>query len=708
MNAPMERRALLLRGPGHGQGHGAAHGSCRAALAYAQNVFAALDRRMPEAVALATWLAQGADAFGLVDDALPELPQDRPRPRAGLPLDDWRRIGDAIAAAAEGAAGAAPDVTDQWVAAVGAALALAPAGRAVLDLALRYDTDLRVERLFDEMSTCRGAPDRLHRNPALFALLLALPQPDIAAQLESTAPLLAGGMLALTRNGVLQPLYGLTSLLRQDVPPEADIHGQLLGRLADPALPWTAFDHLGPETEVAVRVLRAALAGRERGVGILLHGAPGTGKTSFAAALAARVGAPLRPVGESGWDGDEPERGERLSALRLAHRLAIPGETLLLFDEAEDLFARRAMVGDEAVASSRVFVHRVLEQGAAPVIWTANDIGVLGPAVLRRMTMCIELRVPALPARARLWRSMGEAEGVALQDADAAHLARLVPAAPAVAAAALRATRLAAGDAATARLIVEGVARAVRGSALPPPEPLGDRYDPALLNADSDLDALVATLQRPGAPRDVSFLVSGPPGAGKSAWLRHLAAQIGLPVVQKRASDLLGAYVGESERNIAAAFAEARETESFLVFDEADSLLQERADAVRGWEVSQVNEMLTWMESHPLPFACTTNLIDRLDRASLRRFLFKLRFDWLTPAQARLAFRTLLGCPAPAALDALRTLTPSDFALVRRRAAVEDVATDPDALLRLLSQESKGRTGGRGALGFTAEPNRTP
>jgi transitional endoplasmic reticulum ATPase len=65
------------------------------------------------------------------------------------------------------------------------------------------------------------------------------------------------------------------------------------------------------------------------------------------------------------------------------------------------------------------------------------------------------------------------------------------------------------------------------------------------------------------------------------------------------------------------------------------------------------------MESHPLPFACSTNLGERLDRASLRRFLVKVRFDWLTAAQARLAFRRFFGLSAPAGLEALRTLVPA-------------------------------------------------
>ncbi len=175
---------------------------------------------------------------------------------------------------------------------------------------------------------------------------------------------------------------------------------------------------------------------------------------------------------------------------------------------------------------------------------------------------------------------------------------------------------------------------------------------------------------------------------------------MGVPVLHKRASDLLNPFVGGTEQNIAGAFAEAREAQAFLVFDEADSLLLERANAMRSWEISQVNEMLTWMESHALPFACTTNLAERLDRASLRRFLVKLRFDWLTVPQARLAFRQFFGLAAPAGLDGLRTLTPADFALVRRRAAVRGGAADAAMLLRLLAAECEGRFGGRPPIGF--------
>ena len=86
--------------------------------------------------------------------------------------------------------------------------------------------------------------------------------------------------------------------------------------------------------------------------------------------------------------------------------------------------------------------------------------------------------------------------------------------------------------------------------------------------------------------------------------------------------------------------------------------------------------------------------------ASLRRFLVKLRFDWMTKVQARLAFQRFFGTAAPAGLDALRVLTPADFSLVRRRAALTGGKPDPAMLMRLLAAECEGRSGGKSQIGF--------
>jgi transitional endoplasmic reticulum ATPase len=86
---------------------------------------------------------------------------------------------------------------------------------------------------------------------------------------------------------------------------------------------------------------------------------------------------------------------------------------------------------------------------------------------------------------------------------------------------------------------------------------------------------------------------------------------------------------------------------------------------------------------------------------AVRLRLVKVRFDWLTPAQARLAFRRFFTLTAPAQLDGLLVLTPADFSLVRRRATLTGVA-EARALVRLLAAECEGRIGGRRPVGFTA------
>jgi SpoVK/Ycf46/Vps4 family AAA+-type ATPase len=223
-------------------------------------------------------------------------------------------------------------------------------------------------------------------------------------------------------------------------------------------------------------------------------------------------------------------------------------------------------------------------------------------------------------------------------------------------------------------------------------------FDAALSSADVDLEALERRVVEAGQGA-LSFLFTGIPGTGKTAFARHLAERLGMEVLQKRASDLLGMYVGQSEANIADAFREAAESRMFLVFDEADSLLFDRRGAQRSWEISQVNEMLTWMETHPLPFAATSNLVERLDPAVQRRFLFKVRFAPMSPSQIALAFRHHFGCEAPAAALRLDMVTPGDFAVVSHKASVLRVE-DADTLAALLAAEIATKPGARNAIGF--------
>lgn len=476
----------------------------------------------------------------------------------------------------------------------------------------------------------------------------------------------------------------------------------LAGPVLKPELAWDDFAHLGEAADLVRHVLIGAVRGRAKGIDILLHGPVGTGKTEFCKVLAAECGLSIRAVAEADENENEPERYERLASLKLLQRLlGARRNGVILFDEAEDLLEQPGAFFGAKFAGrngSKVHINRLLEANPVPVLWTCNDVQNIDPAVLRRMTMAIEVKTPGEPARIRIWRRALSFAGVTLEDAAIARLAHRFEAPAAVAANAARAAALAKGGEKEIERALTGVLQLL-DVAPQPAKPSDIVFDPAFVNCREDVSALADRLARPGAPLNWSLCLSGPPGTDKSEYARYIARRIGFETMQWRASDLLSMWVGGSEKQIAAAFAEASDKRSMLIIDEADSLLADRRGAVRSWEVTQVNEMLTWMEQHPFPFVCTTNLAERLDQASLRRFTLKFRFEPLTREQTRRLFEHAFGMSAPHALP--DALTPGDFATVKRRSTLFG-ATDPAQLAEWLAQEVEARGLPPLRIGFAA------
>ena len=189
----------------------------------------------------------------------------------------------------------------------------------------------------------------------------------------------------------------------------------------------------------------------------------------------------------------------------------------------------------------------------------------------------------------------------------------------------------------------------------------------------------------------------GAPGTGKTALAEHIARTLDRPLMIRQASDLMSKFVGETEQKMAAMFAEAESERAILLLDEADSFLQDRRGAQRTYEVTEVNEMLQGMERFRGIFICTTNLLERIDQAALRRFTFKIRFNPLTPEQRERMFITeALGGDATALTPGLRTrlarldeLCPGDFAAVKRQVDILAASFSADEFIEQLETEHR-------------------
>jgi SpoVK/Ycf46/Vps4 family AAA+-type ATPase len=181
----------------------------------------------------------------------------------------------------------------------------------------------------------------------------------------------------------------------------------------------------------------------------------------------------------------------------------------------------------------------------------------------------------------------------------------------------------------------------------------------------------------------------------------------------RRASDVVSAWLGETEHNLANAFRRAADEDAILLLDEVDSFLQGRERARASWEITRVNELLTQMETYPGILLCATNFVETLDGAALRRFGLKVRFDYLRPEQRVALFDRLIEetngepvCELDRArcrqkLASLHVLTPGDFAAAESRFDLVGEPMTPAALLAALEDECRMKPGGvRTGLGF--------
>jgi len=238
------------------------------------------------------------------------------------------------------------------------------------------------------------------------------------ADQDATAALddVARQHIATRLDHVAQPMRRLARW--EDVALPDDVVDSIREFIARVAHRRTVFEQWNFETKMA----------SARGLTALFYGPPGTGKSMVAGLIARELGLELYRIDlasvVSKWIGEtEKHLAEIFDA-------AEEGQVVVLFDEADSLFARRTEVRTSVDRYANLEVNYLLQrldsfEGIA--ILTTNLDGSIDPAFKRRMSLRLQFPFPDEDMRRRLWAQHIPVEAPVAGDFDFEELARKFP-----------------------------------------------------------------------------------------------------------------------------------------------------------------------------------------------------------------------------------------------------------------------------------------
>lgn len=144
-----------------------------------------------------------------------------------------------------------------------------------------------------------------------------------------------------------------------------------------------------------------------------------------------------------------------------------------------------------------------------------------------------------------------------------------------------------------------------------------------------------ARAKRYGLKIGGGVLLYGPPGTGKTMLARAVAGELALPFFTFTSADILGMYVGESEKNIRRIFAEIRKNSLSVVFiDELETIFPKRTSDIHETTRHVISILLQELDGldqqrNPILLLGATNVPWMVDGAFLRpgRFDEKIFVD---------------------------------------------------------------------------------
>ena len=597
------------------------------------------------------------------------------------------------------------------VAKVGKVLGLDQADRKIL---LFFGIKENYPVLEDGLNVFRG----MQRKDYFRALgrILGVPYKSIQSSLSSGAPLMQSALLKWGRSSrhghyvsmemdkiaekLLEPDFTLEKAIRTIAMPGAA-----------PTLTYRDYPHLAKTLGFLRPCLRETLRSGAKGMNVYIHGHPGTGKSELVRVLAREMRAPLYEISSEDSDGDPQSGARRLEALRAAQSFLAARRSILAVDEAEDVFRGESFFSRSIASLRKGWMNRFFETNPVPTFWLSNSRRGLDPAFVRRFDFIFELNSPPRQQRIRSYRKICRNEVPQKTVEELAECEFLTPAIVARANTVAGKVRNAKPGTPHEEVLVHLVEQTLKAQGhgedvlQANKSPVPSVFELDYLNSDIPLAQVARKFNKDASCR---MCLYGPPGTGKTTFGYWLARKLDLPIHVKRASDILGPFVGQTEENLARIFRQARHDKALLMIDEVDSFLRERRQAHRSWEVTQVNEFLTQMERFEGVFIASTNLVNDLDRASLRRFDMKIAFDYLQAGQVCSLFQRHcselgLGIPDKGVLEEaglLMNSTPGDFANVARQHRFRKFV-NPEGFLAAVMEECRIKEGGnRKRVGF--------
>jgi SpoVK/Ycf46/Vps4 family AAA+-type ATPase len=409
-----------------------------------------------------------------------------------------------------------------------------------------------------------------------------------------------------------------------------------------------------------------ALLPSGRAVVVLFTGAPGTGKTMLATALAKRLGKKLLVI-----DGPRLAEAGRaleteLDELFVEARLA---DALVLFDACEVLFGGRGGGNPRSAA-----LMRALDRFDGLVILATATPERLDATLDRRVMLRLLLEVPTGAMREKIWRALLLPTVPLDADVDVNQIAKryeltggsirsavLYAVSKAVArGASSKLTRADLDAAAQAQLRGDLTAWAerTRGTKL--------TLDVLVLPQDekSQIEEIIAAgrnrakvlhswgfNEKLPTGKGLVVLLSGDPGTGKTLAAEVIAAELGLNLYRVNPAKVVSKFVGETEKNLNEILSQAKSTHAILFFDEADALFSTRVAKVETandrFVNMETNFLLQQMERYEGIVILATNLETSIDQAFKRRIAYHIVVPFPKPVDRERIWRTLMPSRAP-------------------------------------------------------------